>query len=121
MNISKVLEILNNGEYVKIEEKHMPSDLCLYSELSYKVTLKEGGMIRITKIISLGTFYRISLFVPNEDKSIKTWVFEKRKKGWLHRETVKDPLYDEVHSIFKKMHYDYSEKKANEHFKYFPQ
>ena len=121
MNISKVLEILNNGEYVKIEEKHMPSDLCLYSESSYKVTLKEGGMIKITKIISLGVFYRISLFVPNEDKSIKSWIFEKRKKGWLHRETVKDPLYDEVHSIFKKMHYDYSEKKANEHSKYFPQ
>ena len=121
MNISKVLEILNNGEYVKIEKYSESSKLCPYSETRYTVTLKEGGKIRITQIISLGVFYRISLFVPNEDKSIKSWAFEKRRKGWLHRETVKDPLYDEVHSIFKKMHYDYNEKKTNEHSKYFPQ
>lgn len=122
MNISKVLEILNNGEYEKIEEvRCYSSKYCPYSESSYKVTLKEGGMIKITQVISFGVFYRISLFVPNEDKSIKSWAFEKRRKGWLHRETVTDPLFDDVHSIFKNMQCGYIRKKANEHSKYFPQ
>ena len=121
MNIYKVLEILNNGEYEKIEKNHMPADLCPYSETKYTVTLKEGGMIKITQVISFGIFYRISLFVPNEDKSIKSWAFEKRRKGWLYRETVKDPLFDDVHSIFKNMQCGYIRKKANEHSKYFPQ
>lgn len=119
MNIDKVLKILNNGEYIEIEEKRESSNL--YSESSYMVTLKEGGMIRIKQIISIGTFYKISLFVPNEEKSIESWMFEKRRIGLLSRKTVKDPLFDEVSSTFMNLYCDYSKRKASEHSKYFPQ
>jgi hypothetical protein len=121
MNIYKVLEILNNGEYVKLEERHTSSDLCPYSESSYKVTLKEGGMIRITQVRALGVTYRISLFVPNEEKSVESWLFQKHREGWLHRKTIKDPLYDEVKSTFYNLYYEYSKKKLDERSKYFPQ
>lgn len=121
MNIYKVLEILNNGEYIKLEERHESENLCPYFESSYTVTLKEGGMIRITQVKAFGIFYRISLFVPNEEKSIESWTFDKHRKGWLSRKTVKDPLYDEVSSTFYNLYYKYSMKKINEHSKYFPQ
>lgn len=121
MNIYKALEILNNGEYIKLEEKHESSDLCPYSESSYTVTLKEGGMIRITQVSALGIFYRVSLFVPNEEKSIESWSFYKRRKGWLSRKTIKDPLYDEVSSTFYKLYHETNMKKINERSKYFPQ
>jgi hypothetical protein len=119
MSINKVLEILNNGEYIKLEERHNSADLC--SESSYTVTLKEGGMIKITQVITYETFYRISLFVPNEEKSIESWLFEKRRVGWLSRKTIKDPLYDEVKSTFYKLYTGAIMKKTNEHSKYFPQ
>ena len=120
MNIYKVLEILNNGEYIKLEERHDSTDLCPYSETSYTATLKEGGMIRISQVKTFGIFYRISLFIPNEEESIESWTFDKYRKGWLQRKTV-DPLYNEVSSTFQNVYYDYSKKKANEHSKYFPQ
>jgi hypothetical protein len=121
MNIYKVLDILNNGEYVKIEESHTSSDSCPYSESSYTVTLKEGGMIRITQVKVLGVSYRISLFVPNEEKSVESWSFSTHRKGWLHPKTIKDPLYDEVSLTFYNLYYECSKKKLDERSKYFPQ
>ena len=122
MNLNKVLEVLNNGDYVKIEEYNYTSKLCPHSESRYTVTLKEGGMIRITQLISLfGIFYRISLFVPNEEKSVKSWTFDKQRKGWLSRKTIKDSLYDEVSSTFYNLYYKVSQEKIYEYSKYFPQ
>lgn len=114
MDIYKVLEILNSGEYVKIE-KHFSS---------YTVTLKEGGMIRITQLLTIDVLsdvaYKISLFVPSEDKSIECWTFSKYSKGLLLR-TIKDPLYDEVSLTYDNLYDEYRKKKINEHSKYFPQ
>lgn len=121
MNIYKVLEILNNSDYINLEERHDSSNVCHYSESSYTVTLKEGGMIRITQVSSLGIFYRISLFVPNEEESVESWTFKTYRKGWLSRKTIKDPLYDEVSSTFYNLYHVYSMKKLNERSKYFPQ
>ncbi len=120
MNIDKVLEILNNGDYIKIEENHYSSNLCPYSDSSYTVTLQEGGMIRITQICP-SKMYRISLFVPNEDESVESWTFTKRIKGWLSFKIVKDPLYDEVDLTFYNLYHKVSMKKYEERSKYFPQ
>lgn len=120
ISLSKVLEILNKGEYVKLEERHKSSELCPYSESSYTVTLKEGGKIRITQVGAFEIFYRIRLFVPNEEKSVESWTFHKYRVGWL-RKSIKDPLYDEVKSTFYKLYHKVSFEKLAERSKYFPQ
>ena len=52
MTIYKVLKILNNGEYIEIEERYEPTDFYPQSKSSYTVTLKEGGrMINVVFII----------------------------------------------------------------------
>ena len=47
MTIYKVLELSNNGEYVKLEERHESASTDFYpcSESRHTVTLKEGGMM----------------------------------------------------------------------------
>lgn len=109
MNIYKILEILNSGEYEKIE-KHFSS---------YTVTLKEGGMIRVAQV-SVSS-YIISLFIPGVEDCIESWSFSSHETGWLQRKTVKDPLYDEVSSAFYNLYHEYSMKKLKEYSKYFPQ
>ena len=121
MNLNKVLEILNNGEYIKLEEKNESSDFYPRSESSYTATLKERGVIKITQVITSGILYRIELFVPSEEKCVKSWTFDKNIKDLIPRKIGEDPLYDEVSSTFYNLFRDYTKKKINEHSKYFPQ
>ena len=123
MNINKVLDIINNEEYVKIEEAYYNSNLCPYSDTKYTITLKEGGIIRITQIFP-GEIYRIQLFVPNEIYAIECWEFKKGLKiKWLFssRQANKDQLYDEVKTTFYNIYHKLSMKKYKERPKYFPQ
>ena len=121
MNIDKVLEILNNGEYIKLEERYESSDLRPYSETSYTASFKEGGVIRITQVASLGISYKISLFIPNKEEPVESWTIEKYIKCCSSRKTIKDPLYDEVSLTFYNLEDDYSMKKIDEYSEYFPQ
>lgn len=115
IDICKVLEILNSGKYEKIEE--YSSRVC--SALGYTLTLKEGGIIEITQVITSGISYRISLFIPNEKRCIKSWTFEHRIS--CSRTTSKDPLYSEISAAFNNLYDEYSKKRTDEYSKYFPQ
>lgn len=113
MNIKKVLEILENGDFENIKEKTKTE--ALTKSTYYDITLKEGGGIRLEQfghMFSRHFKYTIYLFVPIEDMSIESWTIEYKKRP---------ALYKRVKDIFYKLHYDIIKERDEKYSKYFPQ
>ena len=122
MDVLKILDILNKGDYTKIKEVEYDDcrPLTRYSSTKYIVSLKEGGSIQIVQIFP-GEIYRILLYIPTEDRAIKCWEFKKNVLlKWLSQ-SDKYSLYDDVRTAFKNIYYKVSMEKHMEISKFFPQ
>lgn len=115
MNIEQILYTISNREYVTINKCNSDFDL----------KLKEGGIIRIEKdkikkypsfihkMFNIHGYYEyvyyIRLFVPTENKAIKSWSF--------HPE---DPMRAKVALIFRQLHHDEMKFRYELYRTYFP-
>lgn len=73
MNLNKILNILENKEYIKVERKEF------YVTVFYQIYTKNGGMIRIlhyNKVLFSKEKYEIVLFIPNRESPIKTFTIK---------------------------------------------
>ena len=84
--------------------------------------MKEGGTIKIEKIVCSTTQYSIELFVPNNSKPIEYWIFDNRTNrclddnNFITLKIIKE-VFDTVNCIYKKI----KDAEKNNYSKYFPE
>ena len=124
ITLERILRILNDEKYyaeISMYESDDEDYLSCY-EKGYKIKMKEGGTIKIEKIVYSTTQYSIELFVPNNSKPIEYWIFNNKTNihlddnNFITFKTIKE-AFDTVNCIYKKIKdaekYNYS--------KYFPE
>ena len=101
MKIERIIQILNNREYTKVEESRFA-----FSQL-LDITTRNGGEIRLEKastLLSKKFIFKLYLYVPGTKTVIKWWSLDS-----------KSPYYNELDNIFDEL-LDFKNTKYEKYF-----
>ena len=105
-NVERALEIIENGEYSKVETYVTP-----IGSTHFNITTNNGGIIRLihgNKVWFTKEYVEIILFTPHKDDAI-----------FCGRCKSNDTLFDRVYNAWKKIVDEYYEKENDEYSKFF--
>lgn len=106
VNIERVLEIIENGEYTEIETYVTPM-----GATHYNVITNNGGIIRLihaNKVWFTKEYIEVLLFVPNKND----YIFWERYKS-------NHELFNRVYEAWDKIRNEYKNNKSKNYSKFF--
>lgn len=99
MKIERIIQILNNREYTKVEESRFA-----FSQL-FDITTCNGGEIRLERastLLSKKFIFKLYLYVPGTKTVIKWWSLDSKSSYYHELDNIFEELLNSKYTKYEK-------------------